>query len=192
MLTADWSNRKKKKLEKKERKVKTTKNLPGLLKYNPAVKTLFRICTENYNYRCVSPKYPSWKEINIDIFRTNRTPLISPNLHIILFRERKPDASRTEKKTLLIKIQLHWRTCSLHPVFRRRIVNKSPEKTAHWHQYCYSQVTFFSLKQFRGSQLHPRLPPLWLLSAALKQHKKCWRHRGYAKIFHYGHHTSAI
>lgn len=37
---------------------------------------------------------------DIDIFSTDRTALTSPNLHIILFREGKSDASRTEKKPL--------------------------------------------------------------------------------------------
>lgn len=148
--------KKKKKRKEKEKSPNNKKNLPGLLKYDPAAKTLFRICTENHNYCCGSHKYSFWKEINIDIFSTDRTPLISPNLHIILFREGKPDANRTEKKkTFPIKMPLHWKRCSLHSIFIKRTVNKPPEKTVHWHQYCYSQVTFFSLKQFRGSASTP-------------------------------------
>lgn len=67
----------------------------------------------------------------MDIFSTDRTPLISPNLHIILFKEGKPDASRTErgkkKQPFLIKMQLHWRRWGLHPILSKRIVKKSPE-----------------------------------------------------------------
>lgn len=66
---------------------------PGLHRDDGAAKTPFRICISNYNHCCVSNRYLTsilyGTGANINIFSTDRTPLIFPNFHIKLYREGK-------------------------------------------------------------------------------------------------------
>lgn len=168
VLIADCSNRKqknwkKKKKGKKRKKALTTKNLPGLLKYDPAAKTSFRICIENRNYHCGSHRYSFWKEINIDIFSTDRTPLTSLNLHIILFTEGKPDASTTGK-TNPFPSKCHYTekyAVSIPFSVREQLTNHQKR------QFTDISIAILRLLSFLWNnsevlpQLHPRLPLLW-------------------------------
>lgn len=84
----------------------------------------------------------------MDIFSTDRTPLISPNLHTILFKEGKSDASRTEKKknktTLPHQNATTLKKMGLHPIFSKRMVNKSPENSSLTSVLLFSGYFLFS------------------------------------------------
>ena len=129
---------------------------------------------------------------------TDRTPLVSPNLHIKLYREGKQMPSLAEqKKPFLIKVQLNWRWCSLRTTFSKTTVNKSPEGTVHWHQ-CISILRLLSFLP-NNSELLPPTPPQAPSSKAsfcsFEQHEKSWRctcFRGYAKMSCFDYCNSAI